>query len=248
MSNQVVGEIRLFAGDFTPAGWVPCNGQFLGIADNDALFYLIGNTFGREGDTFGIPKLAEVPTLKGGNLRYILSNSGGWPAGGIEAFPGEIRLMLNPSADFLPRNCVRCEGQLVPATDTLRNTLGNRFGGDGITHVGIPQLTFSDPNIGYLLCTQGPPFARDPITFEPIILTDSYLAEVKAFAGANLPGGYLSLEQQAMLTSASFPALFALLGNRFGQGTGSFGTPQLAPLSAGLPFFICTQGIFPTER
>jgi microcystin-dependent protein len=58
MSNPYVGEIRLFAGNFAPAGWALCNGQLMAISENDALFTLIGTTYGGDGEsTFGLPDL-----------------------------------------------------------------------------------------------------------------------------------------------------------------------------------------------
>ena len=58
MSNQYLGEIRPFAGNFAILGWVMCNGQLMSIAQNNALFALIGTTYGGDGvTTFGIPDL-----------------------------------------------------------------------------------------------------------------------------------------------------------------------------------------------
>jgi microcystin-dependent protein len=58
MTQPYVGEIRLFGGNFAPAGWAFCNGQLLSIADNDALFALIGTTYGGDGqNTFALPDL-----------------------------------------------------------------------------------------------------------------------------------------------------------------------------------------------
>ena len=58
MSQPYVGEIRIFGGNFPPAGWAFCDGQLLAIADNDVLFQLIGTTYGGDGqETFGIPDL-----------------------------------------------------------------------------------------------------------------------------------------------------------------------------------------------
>lgn len=58
MSNPFLGEIRIFAGNFNPRGWAFCAGQLLPIAQNDALYALIGTTFGGDGNvTFGLPDL-----------------------------------------------------------------------------------------------------------------------------------------------------------------------------------------------
>jgi microcystin-dependent protein len=62
-----VGEIMLWAGAFTPAGWLPCNGQIVPIHQYETLFNLIGTRYGGDGqDTFGIPDLrGSVPIHAG---------------------------------------------------------------------------------------------------------------------------------------------------------------------------------------
>lgn len=53
-----VGEIRMFAGNFAPVGWMFCNGQTLPISENEVLFQLIGTTYGGDGEeTFNLPDL-----------------------------------------------------------------------------------------------------------------------------------------------------------------------------------------------
>jgi microcystin-dependent protein len=67
MAQPYVGEIRLFAGNFAPAGWMFCEGQQLPISENETLFQLIGTTFGGDGQsTFGLPDLqGRVPVHQG---------------------------------------------------------------------------------------------------------------------------------------------------------------------------------------
>lgn len=58
MSDQFVGEIRIFAGNFAPIGWALCNGQLLSISQNTALFALLGTMYGGDGKvTFALPDL-----------------------------------------------------------------------------------------------------------------------------------------------------------------------------------------------
>jgi microcystin-dependent protein len=58
MSDPFIGEIRMFGGNFAPAGWAMCQGQLLPISENDALFALIGTTYGGDGqETFALPDL-----------------------------------------------------------------------------------------------------------------------------------------------------------------------------------------------
>jgi microcystin-dependent protein len=58
MSDQYVGEIRMFAGNFAPTQWALCNGQLMSIAQNTALFSILGTQYGGNGTTtFALPDL-----------------------------------------------------------------------------------------------------------------------------------------------------------------------------------------------
>jgi microcystin-dependent protein len=82
MAQPYVGEIRMFAGNFAPVGWLFCAGQLLPIAENEVLFQLIGTTYGGDGETtFALPDLrSRVPIHQGtgpsGNTR-IMGELGG---------------------------------------------------------------------------------------------------------------------------------------------------------------------------
>jgi microcystin-dependent protein len=67
MAQPYVGEIRMFAGNFAPAGWMFCDGQLLPISENETLFNLIGTTYGGDGqETFALPNLqSRVPIHMG---------------------------------------------------------------------------------------------------------------------------------------------------------------------------------------
>lgn len=67
MSEPFIGEIRMFGGNFAPRGWAFCHGQLLPINDNQALFSLLGTTYGGDGrSTFQLPDLrGRVPVGQG---------------------------------------------------------------------------------------------------------------------------------------------------------------------------------------
>ena len=67
MSTPYIGEIRIFAGNFAPTGWELCHGQIMPISENDALFALIGTTYGGDGQsTFALPDLrGRIPIHQG---------------------------------------------------------------------------------------------------------------------------------------------------------------------------------------
>jgi microcystin-dependent protein len=59
--NFYLGQIEAFAFNFAPTGWLPCDGRTLPINQNQALFALLGTTYGGDGmRTFGLPKLAPI--------------------------------------------------------------------------------------------------------------------------------------------------------------------------------------------
>jgi microcystin-dependent protein len=77
MAQPYVGEIRIFAGNFAPAGWMFCEGQLLPISENETLFQLIGTAYGGDGEsTFALPDLrGRLPLHQGGG--FILAETGG---------------------------------------------------------------------------------------------------------------------------------------------------------------------------
>jgi microcystin-dependent protein len=69
MAEPFIGEIRMFGGNFAPAGWAFCDGSQLAISENSALFTLIGTTYGGDGQTtFNLPDLrGRLPVHQGTN-------------------------------------------------------------------------------------------------------------------------------------------------------------------------------------
>src|SRR5213078_1742573 len=77
MAQPYVGEIRIFAGNFAPAGWMFCEGQLLPISENETLFQLIGTTYGGDGEsTFALPDLRGRLPIHQGN-GFTLAETGG---------------------------------------------------------------------------------------------------------------------------------------------------------------------------
>jgi microcystin-dependent protein len=77
MAQPYIGEIRMFAGNFAPAGWMFCEGQLLPISENETLFNLIGTTYGGDGQsTFALPDLrGRIPIHQGNG--FTLAETGG---------------------------------------------------------------------------------------------------------------------------------------------------------------------------
>ncbi|GAB4109775.1 MAG: tail fiber protein [Roseiflexaceae bacterium] len=77
MAQPYIGEIRMFAGNFAPDGWMFCDGQLIPISEYETLFNLIGTTYGGDGQsTFALPDLrGRLPIHQGGG--YVLAETGG---------------------------------------------------------------------------------------------------------------------------------------------------------------------------
>ena len=118
MAQPYVGEIRMFAGNFAPAGWMFCEGQLLPISENETLFQLIGTTYGGDGQsTFALPDLrGRIPIHQGSG--FILAETGG--AEEITLTIGQIPAHTHPllaSSDIAnqssPANAVLAQSSLA---------------------------------------------------------------------------------------------------------------------------------------
>jgi microcystin-dependent protein len=80
MAEPFLSEIRVFSFNFPPKGWALCNGQLLAINQNQALFSLLGTTYGGNGQTtFALPDLRDKCPIHMGN-GHILGETAGAPA------------------------------------------------------------------------------------------------------------------------------------------------------------------------
>ena len=86
MGEPYIGEIRMFGGSFAPAGWAFCNGALMPISENDALFTLIGTTYGGDGqETFALPDLQGRVPIHAGQGPGISQNYQLGEKGGVES-------------------------------------------------------------------------------------------------------------------------------------------------------------------
>lgn len=115
MAQPYVGEIRIFAGNFAPAGWAFCEGQLMAISENETLFQLIGTTYGGDGQsTFAMPDMrGRIPIHQGSG--FTLAETGG--AEQITLTTQQIPAHTHPylcSAD--PGNSVNPQSNLASRT------------------------------------------------------------------------------------------------------------------------------------
>ena len=79
MGAPYIGEVRAMPFGFAPQGWMACQGQLLPLAQNTALFSLLGTTYGGDGRTnFGLPRLAPLQAASG-TLQYCIATQGLFP-------------------------------------------------------------------------------------------------------------------------------------------------------------------------
>jgi microcystin-dependent protein len=129
MAQPYVGEIRIFAGNFAPAGWMFCEGQLLPISEQETLFQLIGTTYGGDGQsTFALPDLrGRVPIHQG---THILAETGGVESVTLTTsqIPSHTHAFLASSANGT---------QIAPANEVLGSLQGVKIYRAGTTTVAL---------------------------------------------------------------------------------------------------------------
>jgi microcystin-dependent protein len=171
MSEPFIAEIRMFAGNFPPRGWAFCQGQILSIAQNTALFSLLGTTYGGNGQTtFALPDLrGRYPMQPGqgpGLTPRTLGEQGGtenvaliitqMPAH-IHTFQGTVNASIAEGGnDSIPTGKVPAAGGTYNATadTTMANNMvtGNiGVSGQGQPHNNMPPFTC----INYIIALEG---------------------------------------------------------------------------------------------
>ena len=143
MAQPYVGEIRMFAGNFAPAGWMFCEGQLLPISENETLFQLIGTTYGGDGEsTFALPDLrGRIPIHQGNG--FILAETGGaeeitLTVNQIPAHSHPMQASTNVAQDTSPLGKVT--GQIGGgALPYIQDTTDSNMSPQAVTSVGGSQ-------------------------------------------------------------------------------------------------------------
>jgi microcystin-dependent protein len=142
MAQPYVGEIRMFAGNFAPAGWSFCDGSLVPISENDTLFTLIGTTYGGDGqETFALPDLRGRLPLHMGNS-FMIGEPGGaeeitLTIGQIPGHSHPLMCVNGSASDPNPQNNLLAEqlavsayqsqpGSVAMATQSIGSTGGNQ--------------------------------------------------------------------------------------------------------------------------
>ncbi len=148
MSQPFVGEIRMFGGNFAPAGWAFCNGALLPISENETLFNLIGTTYGGDGQaTFGLPDLQGRIPLHAGQGPGITQNYQLGEMAGVESVtittattPIHTHTLIGSTANATDPNP---GGNILASSTVLKPYLvdftNNQLAGSSISMVGGSQ-------------------------------------------------------------------------------------------------------------
>ena len=142
MAQPYVGEIRMFAGNFAPAGWQFCEGQLLPISEYETLFNVFGTTYGGDGEsTFALPDLrGRLPIHFGPG--FILADTGGaeeitLTVSQIAAHSHPMLAALSPANQSAPTNNV--VAQSTSADLYIEDTPNVSLASTSMTFVGGSQ-------------------------------------------------------------------------------------------------------------
>jgi microcystin-dependent protein len=140
MSDQFLGEIRVFGFNFPPTGWAQCNGQVLLISQNTALFALLGTAYGGDGSTtFALPDLRGAVAMSHGQAPglslYDLGEEGGLDS--VTLLASEIPVhthavrgqtnLANLEAPAPTRSLARSGGATIYTSNTSSNVAPMAF-------------------------------------------------------------------------------------------------------------------------
>lgn len=136
-----MGTVKIFAFSFAPRQWATCDGQIMSIAQNQALFALLGTTYGGNGTTtFGLPDLRGRTMIGagGGNMPIVMGQKGGVESNTltVNTMPAHVHPIVNGTATISTIMHTVEGGTLSNETDNGNNSFAS--GGD------VPNI-YSEP-------------------------------------------------------------------------------------------------------
>jgi microcystin-dependent protein len=245
--GPTLGQINMFPYNFAPRNWSDCSGQLVTVSSNNALFSLLGNTFGGDGSSnFALPNLVSAnPYSAQYNYtpRYCIATNGIW--GFVDSTViGEVCLLPDSIVTRYAQSSgvqwLKCDGSSYNLTTyaALNAAIGSKFGN------ALPDLSHSSPIAGvsyYIACEGNAPSSN--------FAMDEFLGAIDLVAFSSVPEGMVPCDGRT-LQIVQNAALFSLIGNSFGgDGMTTFCVPDmrgLAPLP-GLTYYISLEGIFPSR-
>jgi microcystin-dependent protein len=229
-----LGEIRMFAGDFAPEGWLLCDGAVLNISDHDALYNVVENTYGGDGNhTFALPDLrGRVPR----HDHRFLGESGGYE---------HVALGVDQMAAHTHHICgYSVPGAVPDPANTMVATTGASGGSTGLYAADAPDVQLAanavtptgdgEPHenrqaylsLNFIISVSGDyPSPERPASSG----SDPFYGEVRVFGfGDPPPRGWMTCDGMELLIK-QHTTLHSVLGNTYGgDGTTHFALPQLS--------------------
>jgi microcystin-dependent protein len=148
MAQPYVGEIRMFGGNFAPAGWMFCEGQLLPISENETLFNLIGTTYGGDGEsTFALPDLRGRLPIHQGN-GFVLAETGG--AEEITLTVNQIPAHAHPfAASMNPGNASNAQNNDICSSPSLLLYIEGQSPDTNLNPSVVGQVGGSQPHTNF---------------------------------------------------------------------------------------------------
>jgi microcystin-dependent protein len=141
--ESYIGTVKLFAGNFAPRGWAFCSGQLIPIAQNQALFAVLGTTYGGDGrTTFALPDLRGRVPVHVDNNKITLGEVG-----------GSETTVINPSVSQL-----KTSGVSLDTKTTGRDGAPSVLQSAQLLPVSQPQVVDNRPpylGLNYIICIYG---------------------------------------------------------------------------------------------
>ncbi len=163
----IIGEVKMFAGNFAPRGWAMCNGQLLPISQNSALFSILGTTYGGDGrTTFALPDLRGRVAVHTGSGTGLIKKQLGQRGGAenvnitIKNLPSHshaVKAVAEVGDEGLPNGNLPASNSSVnrsystlSSNATMNNKMVENTGGNLPINNMQPYLT-----INYIICLEG---------------------------------------------------------------------------------------------
>lgn len=197
-ADPLLGSVMQFAGNFAPRGWALANGQLLSIAQNTALFAILGTTYGGDGiTTFALPDLRGRTPIGAGT--------------GLGLAPVNLGQKLGTETVNLTTANLPSHSHTLPG---LSNETGTTGSGQAFSNI--------QPSLGL-----NPVITVEGLFPSRNLSLDPYLGSIDWFAGNFAPRGTLFAHGQ-LLPISQFSALFSILGTTYGgDGITTFALPDL---------------------
>ena len=227
MPSPYVGEVRIFAGDYAPAGWAVCDGTELPVADNAELFALVGTTYGGDGvDTFKLPDLRARAALHAGQgpgtSSYAMGATGGVEqvavtTGQLPAHSHGLAVSTSGGTGNDAEGNVLAESSInlfiaEAPTSLMASTAVVPIGSSNGHENRMPFIA-----LNYIVAVA----EQQPADTQPLV------GEVRAVSFDDAPAGWTRCSGQEIPVEQN-PVLFAVIGSIYGgDGVSTFALPNI---------------------